>query len=120
MTPSRKSQGTLLSGAILGPLEMDVMNVVWQNGECTIQEIQRRLPHPAAYTTVVTTLRRLYKKGLLEQQRPTNYTVIYSAKRNREEWELLAAKAAAERFLATPNVRREVLLAAFKEAAANG
>ena len=49
--------------AALGRLEREVMDVVWSSDEHTVKDVQGRLPRKAAYTTVMTTLDRLYKKG---------------------------------------------------------
>jgi predicted transcriptional regulator len=53
----------------LGRLEREVMDVVWQTGRARVRDVQGRLPRPAAYTTVMTTMDRLFKKGLLERVR---------------------------------------------------
>lgn len=43
--------------------ELDVMNVLWEAGTATVQEVRERLADPLAYTTVLTILRILEKKG---------------------------------------------------------
>jgi BlaI family transcriptional regulator, penicillinase repressor len=48
---------------ILTVREMDVMNVLWTLGSGTVTEVQERLPDELAYTTVLTLLRILEKKG---------------------------------------------------------
>jgi len=48
---------------ILTVREMDVMNVLWTLGSGTVAEVQERLPDELAYTTVLTLLRILEKKG---------------------------------------------------------
>jgi predicted transcriptional regulator len=55
--------------AVLGNLEREVMHVVWAEGESTVRRVQAALPRAVAYTTVMTTLDRLYKKGLLRRQK---------------------------------------------------
>jgi len=55
--------------AALGRLEREVMDVVWSGAEHTVKDVQGRLPRKAAYTTVMTTLDRLYKKGLLQRRK---------------------------------------------------
>ena len=50
----------------LGPLEVDVMEAVWQFGAGNVRDVAGRLERKLAYTTVMTTLDRLFKKGLLE------------------------------------------------------
>src|SRR5664279_3310508 len=109
LSSQRVLRRSLFGGALLGPLEMDIMTILWQRGEATTQDVRSRLPRSAAYTTISTTLKRLHNKGLLEQKRLTTHLINYSPKCSRQEWELLAAKMAAERFLATPNVSREAV-----------
>jgi predicted transcriptional regulator len=55
--------------ALLGPLEQDVMDVVWRLGEATVRDVHDRLAadRVIAYTTVMTTMSRLASKGLLER-----------------------------------------------------
>jgi len=52
---------------LLGPLEARIMRTVWTNqvrGRFTVHDMQAHMPE-LAYTTVMTTLRRLADKGLL-------------------------------------------------------
>src|SRR4051812_23199354 len=70
--------------AVLGHLERDVMDVVWLPGDHTVRDVQERLPRKAAYTTVMTTLDRLFKKGLVVRRREGR-AFIYTAARSREE-----------------------------------
>lgn len=49
----------------LGPLETKLLEILWaQEQALTVREVQLALPD-LAYTTVMTTLDRLYRKGLL-------------------------------------------------------
>jgi BlaI family penicillinase repressor len=48
---------------VLTSREMDVMNVLWRLGSGTVAEVQKGLPDELAYTTVLTILRTLEKKG---------------------------------------------------------
>lgn len=52
---------------VLGDLELRIMNVVWDAEDpLAVREVQRKLVRAKlAYTTVMTTLDRLFKKGLL-------------------------------------------------------
>ncbi len=62
------------------------MEILWTNGEGNVRDVIDRLGRPLAYTTVMTTLDRLYKKGLLAR-RKFDRAFIYSAALTREEWE---------------------------------
>lgn len=52
---------------VLGPLETDVMEAVWTQGETTVRDVHETLARGRriAYTTVMTTMGRLATKGLL-------------------------------------------------------
>lgn len=52
---------------LLGPLEQDVMDVAWELGDATVRDVHERLSadRAIAYTTVMTTMARLARKGLL-------------------------------------------------------
>jgi predicted transcriptional regulator len=49
----------------LGDREMDVMGVLWDRGSGTVAEVRERLADPLAYTTVLTVLRNLERKGAI-------------------------------------------------------
>lgn len=55
----------------LGALEQVVMDAVWGHEPSTVREVAERMRCDAdrAYTTVMTTLDRLHKKGLLRRQK---------------------------------------------------
>lgn len=62
-----KDQGSADTPKQLGELEAQVMSVVWEKGEATVQDVKDSLePHrKLAYTTVMTVMSRLAEKGLL-------------------------------------------------------
>src|ERR1039457_3370791 len=70
----------------LGPLEVTVMEILWARGDSNVRDVVDRLGRPLAYTTVMTTLDRLFKKGLL-QRRKCDRAFFYSPTLNRTEWE---------------------------------
>lgn len=47
----------------LTPVELDIMQVLWEIGPATVQAVQQRLPREPAYTTVQTMLNVLHRKG---------------------------------------------------------
>ncbi len=55
--------------ALLGPLEQEVMEVVWRLGDATVRDVHDDLAasRTIAYTTVMTTMTRLATKGLLQR-----------------------------------------------------
>ena len=70
----------------LGPLEVDVMDAIWQFGPGNVREVVSRLERKLAYTTVMTTLDRLFKKGLLEREM-TDRAFVYTQRVTREDWD---------------------------------
>ena len=67
-----------------GVLERDVMNVLWTTADLAVRDVQARLARQVAYTTVMTTLDRLYKKGVLVR-RASGRAFRYSAALTRPE-----------------------------------
>lgn len=59
--PPRKS-------ATLTEAELRLMEVLWQKGPATVQQVQQDLPEkaPLAYNSVLTTIRILEKKGYVK------------------------------------------------------
>ena len=54
----------------MGALENEVLAALWtSDGGATPGEVLERLPEGLAYTTVMTILTRLWKKGLVERNR---------------------------------------------------
>jgi len=47
----------------LTPLELEIMNVLWDGGPSTVQDVQHKLTGGLAYTTVQTMLNVLVRKG---------------------------------------------------------
>ena len=76
--------------AALGSLEREVMDVVWEAGETTVREVQAVLPRRVAYTTVMTTLDRLFKKGFVARSR-AGRAFVYRALRTRQQTEAAVA-----------------------------
>jgi predicted transcriptional regulator len=48
--------------------ELDVMDVLWERGACTVAEVQGHLTDDLAYTTVLTMLRTLEEKGYVSHE----------------------------------------------------
>ena len=65
----------------LGPLEQRTLNGLWAKGSATVRELIDYYFQELAYTTVMTTLDRLFKKGLLtrsEEGRAFRYAPRFS------------------------------------------
>lgn len=66
----------------LGPFEQQVLEELWAHGSATVRELLADGKIHQAYTTVMTTMDRLYKKGLLDrvaEGRAFRYTPRHSA-----------------------------------------
>lgn len=53
----------------LGKLERETMDEVWKRKEVSVRTLELAFGERIAYTTVMTTLDRLYKKGLLKRRK---------------------------------------------------
>lgn len=56
-------------GGLRGPLEREVMDVLWQLEQATVRDVHQQLSRrrEVAYTTVLTTMARLADKGYLRR-----------------------------------------------------
>ncbi len=99
----------------LGPLEIAVMEIVWSRGESAVRDVVDLLERPLAYTTVMTTLDRLYKKGLLER-RKCERAFRYSARLSRAEWEQKRAGEFMAGLLTGRHQERELLISCLVDA----
>ena len=55
--------------SVFGPLELRLIEALWrEGGPATVRDLQRVFPN-VAYTTLMTTLDRLFKKGVLDRSR---------------------------------------------------
>lgn len=53
----------------LGKLETELMERTWTHKEVTVRDLYNEMHQRLAYTTLMTTLDRLHKKGLLRRRR---------------------------------------------------
>jgi predicted transcriptional regulator len=72
---------------LLGPLESEVMETVWELGETTVRDVHAELSprRELAYTTIMTTMARLASKGLLARD-TTGLAHRYRPTVSREEY----------------------------------
>ena len=70
----------------LAPLELDCMNTLWPIGEATVREIRDQLAarRARAYTTIMTIMDRLARKGIVER-RKSGRAYIYRPRLSAEE-----------------------------------
>jgi BlaI family penicillinase repressor len=72
------------TGLRLGKRELEILNIVWELSEATVQDVVDRLERPAKYSTVLTMMRTLESKGVLEH-RVFGRTFVYRASVPRQE-----------------------------------
>jgi predicted transcriptional regulator len=76
---------------ILGPLEWQIMLVLWRSrAACSVRAVVERLPQKRQYTTVMTTLGRLFRKGLVNRA-SAERKFFYSARVSHQQLEMLSA-----------------------------
>jgi len=68
----------------LGTLERDVMTIAWTRGDVSVRDVCSELGGAIAYTTVMTTMDRLFKKRLLDRTK-VGRAFVYRAAGTREE-----------------------------------
>jgi predicted transcriptional regulator len=73
----------------LGPLEQELLSALWMRGSATVREMLDAGGINLAYTTVMTTLDRLYKKQLLNRS-AEGRAFRYSPRYTQEELEKAA------------------------------
>jgi BlaI family transcriptional regulator, penicillinase repressor len=68
---AKKSSAPRRAVLDLAPLELDCMNILWPVGEGTVRDIRDRLAErrPRAYTTIMTIMDRLARKGIVERRK---------------------------------------------------
>jgi predicted transcriptional regulator len=102
-------------GKPLGPLEVTVMEILWDRGESNVRDVADRLGRPLAYTTVMTTLDRLFKKALLVRRR-SDRAFLYSPAFSRAQWEHKRAGEFVAGFLSAAEPSRDLLISCLVEA----
>jgi len=87
----------------LHELEAEVMEELWTQGEASVRSVMEALNGRArkarAYTTYMTILARLHKKGVLDRRRQGK-TDFYAPKLSREEFMSARAHSEVEQLVA--------------------
>jgi len=91
------------------------MEVLWGAGESSVREVVEQLDRKLAYTTVMTTLDRLFKKGLLVRQK-SERAFLYTPRLSHQEWERQRAGDLVAGLLAGSQPSRELLLSSLVDA----
>ena len=81
----------------LGDLEREVLQLVWQHGDCTADAVQKALSRPLKESTVRTVLRRLEDKGYVTHT-VEGRTYVYAAAEPRGQVAARAVKRIVDWF----------------------
>ena len=78
---------------VLGPLETEIMQILWEDERSTVKKVHRQLAQQRdiAYTTVMTTMSRLADKGVLNRHRE-GLAYIYSPAISEEDFVSLVVR----------------------------
>lgn len=101
--------------ASLGKLEREIMETVWRAREASVRQVFLALDERVAYTTVMTTLDRLYKKRFLER-RKQGRAFFYIPRFSREELEQGVAEDVINSLLDSETSNVEPVLACIVDA----
>ena len=101
-------------GQAFGKLERAVMNIAWQRGEISVRDVHLAFEERIAYTTLMTTLQRLYMKGMLDR-RKRGRAFLYSPRVSHQEFEHGIARDLIEGLIGRASDHVEPLLACIVE-----
>ena len=99
----------------LGKLEQQTLAEVRRLGETSVRQVWQTMGESTAYTTIMTTLDRLYRKGLLNR-RKDGRAFLYSAKFSAGELEIGVAEDVIGTLLDTNSGPVEPVLACIVDA----
>lgn len=99
----------------LGEREREILGVVWLLGTGNVRQVAKRLSSVLAYTTVMTTLDRLFKKGLLHREKKDR-AFIYTATFSEEEVGRERAACIIRSFFSESGEELDILLSCFVDA----
>ena len=102
-TRARKPSPAPVVPPPLHELESEVMEQLWRSGEASVRSVMEALNQQAekerAYTTYMTIMARLHKKGLLTRRREGK-TDFYAPSQDREQYMALRARAEVQGLVA--------------------
>lgn len=99
----------------LGELELAVMEVLWRRSPASVKDVEQALAsRNPAYTTIMTTMDRLFKKGLLQREKQS-HAFIYAPTMSREAYD---RRLVAGVLSGLPTASRDALLSGFLDFAA--
>jgi predicted transcriptional regulator len=99
----------------LGDREREVLEVLWSEGSATVQQVADGLKTALAYTTVMTTLDRLYKKGLLQRSKQDR-AFVYKPAFSKHDMERGRANEMVHRLFSDSSMNQDALLSCLVDA----
>ncbi len=107
------------SAKVLGVLEEKVMEALWKRSPLTVRKVCKLLrgEHEPAYTTVMTTLDRLFKKGLLQRHKD-GIAFMYEPAMTKDDYRRRVLEGTISSLI-TQKADADHVLAAFVDAAAD-
>lgn len=120
---NQQSKPTKVTASELGPLERSVMEFIWRHYEAqeeprkkvSVRDVYLAFDRRLAYTTLMTTLDRLYKKGLLEREKDGR-AFIYAPSLSQQELERSMARNVIDMLLGRGEHGVEPVLACIVDA----
>ena len=78
---------------LLTEVELELMNMIWELGTCTVKDVQSALPEnrDLAYTSVATIMKILEQKGALKCEKKER-THTYSPTLSRSDYEAMSLR----------------------------
>jgi len=113
--PQPSADSASIPAPILGRREREVLAVLRELGSATVQQVARRLNRGLAYTTVMTTLDRLFRKGLLERKKESR-AFLYTPTVSAVEFEEQRASHLVRRFFSESDAQPEMLISCLVDA----
>ncbi len=92
-----------------------MLDALWVRGSATVRELIEGVCQNLAYTTVMTTLDRLFKKHLLVR-RKCERAFWYAPRWTRREWEQKRAGDFVAGFMASPAASGDLLISSLVDA----
>ena len=90
----------------LGPLETEILNIVWELGSATVKDVHERIladpDRELAYASVTTVLNRLTKKGWLKCQKQSR-AFSWQPRVSRQQAQAIKSYDQLNRFLSISN-----------------
>lgn len=100
---------------LLGRREREVLAVLRELGSATVQQVAEHLDTSLAYTTVMTTLDRLFRKGLLDREK-VNRAFLYSPSLSARDMEEQRAAHLIRRFFSESDAQPDILVSCLVDA----